>query len=402
VFKTVYVEMDGIDTNSGKTPDDPFETIAHAYSSLDAEGGIVYIGRGHYPVDSEIALTKPVRFIGRDKTETVVVSGISSGYVFRKSPGALVTGIEFEKIGFDMQDVSNAAGLYFENANSVVIKECGFYGAGIWSVVFGASGATADTTTIVCQGVQIEGCEFRGAVSTYEALLIFNTVDITVADCTFSEIGDTAIGLGFYQNVRNALVKNCDFSSTGTGGVGMYYAFSTNDIKVYGSRFRIGVPIQGALTSDHGNFGFAWVDGLHIEDCDIQGLADGRGVEIGACRSARLVTSHIHDSYGSGMWISRGHLAVGEGTHLSTGLRIIGCKIRNNNQVNTFNALHPAIFILNDTLDQDIDLQLVETVIEDDQLVATQTYAWYADPGITGYREILCSIEGLTTGHLNP
>ena len=188
-------------------------------------GGLVFLPRGTYIVNSTLTIPTKVRLVGEGRNATVIKAGGS--FTFNGTTDAMVRiggasenahGTWVEELSIDCNDVAGSIGVYSTRAN----EPSGLYRAHISRfVVYGAYFTTTNTANF-----SIRDCEFycsNSATSATKGLWIEDSAGAMVIDrCTFNSYDGTAeAGTCLHLDHtggHSPQVSNCHFE---TGDIGI-------------------------------------------------------------------------------------------------------------------------------------------------------------------------------------
>lgn len=312
----------------GAVPDGTTDCTAAIQAAIDSGKKVVRLGSGTYAIDGSLHYTGTagITLIGDGMGRTVVQKRAStSGHMLDINGDYQKYDITISDITFDVNLTDSA--IHATYVTRFRVERCAFLNIPFWGIHLGGADLT---TTIVNFDCTFSDCRFDIITQTYEHLLIFNSENVSVHNCSFANGQTTAIGVGIYQNTSRVRVVGCRFDDM---HIGAYYSLSTDDSQFVDCTFEhCDEAIQGANTSDNGAFGQTVSRGLVISGCMFRysaGIAVRMDHVLGGVLSDCTFSYNVENS-----------LVVGAGT---SHIQITGCGFYNNNTSDAFHAIHPGI-----------------------------------------------------------
>jgi hypothetical protein len=247
--------------NNGRMQLDHTLAIQTAIQSVTGKAQVLLIPPGTYRIDGTLIVSSKTNIKGSGANLTLLKKKRgTSGHIMDAISTTQKSGILISDLTFDSNLVDS--GLVMYNVQDSSIKTCTFKNHPFWGISLGI--ADSHSKRIVNRRVTISACAFVNTTKSYEHLLIFNSVNITVSGCSFSVAPD-ATGIGLWQLCDRINITSCKFSHLTRG---IYYSLSTNNITITGSSFQTcQIAVRGANTSDRGNFGYSAVRNLFVQFC---------------------------------------------------------------------------------------------------------------------------------------
>jgi len=315
---------------------------------------------------------------GSGKNITTVIGAPTTAFTgiftVQGAAAAKLSHVEFADLTIDCANVANAAAIMHYYVSNLKFRRVRFQNS---SFKFFQS-LVAAQTTIDNDHIEFLDCEFAAHTGANEALTIANTDYVAFEDCQWSAC---SFGVLLYQLVNHATFRDPEFMDI--SGNALVYSLSCNDIGLTRPRvLRCGGGIQGANQSDHGAFGYLFVDGLWVRDLFAKGSAvsAGSALQVGAVQNFEIDGFAIEDLQNQAMDLSAGNAPV---SYPSRHGSIRGGECRNNNQSNTVPGLHAGLLIGSAMASNlDLDIKLKDLEFYDDQGVPTQAYGISMDGGV--------------------
>lgn len=287
----------------------------------------------------------------------------------RAGVGTWYSNIVIEDLTLDSADAAATSSLVMEWVRDVTVRRVEVMRFHGWGMSFGAY-TNGFETGYVAENILIEDCRFHTpnpANIGMEGLLIFNADRVMVRDCDFTNASPNAVvnGIGVYQITRNVVIEGCRIDGWARG---IYYSISTDHTSIRDCWITNNHEgITGANLPDRGSFGYGESRGLSITGTYFAG--NTVGARVGATIGAAVRGNTFYENENSGLIIDNGNApASGDTQHI----RIEANVIRNNNQADTFHALHPGLLFQGVAAE---NVSLVDNVILDDQNTPTQRNA---------------------------
>ena len=340
VKQTVYNVKDYSVTGDGVTNDTT--NIAAAITAAGTNR-TVYFPTGTYLITAALSPLDGQTWIGQGKNLTIIKGGGTFDYAVAKNG---ITDFSIRDMTFDNNNIDHGSILQLHAATRCVIERVGFknvttIGAGGWHAKFGVSSAGTDNN--IYTGNKVIDCDFDTHSGTLEMLLIYNQKDFTVKRCNFTNKTTNGPTIGLWQKCYDTKIADCTFKNSQGGQI--YYSVTTENTQILNCYFEnTGSAIEGANTSDFGNFGLTQAEGLTITNPTITGGANSlqaTGIKLGAVNNATIINPFI-EKMQTGILITNGN---NSNNVIATNWRIIGGTIRNNNASNDVPLFHTGIFI---------------------------------------------------------
>ncbi len=349
----VTVGASGADYTTDGTNDEV--EIQMAINAVHAAGGgIVTLQNGTYNIQSWYILPKSnVALVGTSRSGTILTSARVYSYLIYTNNIA-VSNFGLENMTIDAQNSSHASGVFFEKSNRCKVSNVKFINvtcAG-WHLVFGVFDAQNEDN--YCRDILVENCLFDGHKGSLEMLLLYNTKNCRVDNCTFQNkiAGCTGTGateadgnrpvVGLWQKTDSITIINCTFQNNNSREA-IYHSNTCSNTLIEYCNFTNTGGIHGTNESDWGTFGVPYEKRLMIRNCNMTGGAydtEEVGIKLGACRGVLIKDCNI-TGYEEGMVIQAGLAAS-----LPENCRqfaVVRTSITNCNPNNNYHALHAGI-----------------------------------------------------------
>jgi Secretion system C-terminal sorting domain len=349
----VSVGASGADYTTDGTNDEV--EIQNAINAVNASGGgTVTLQDGTYNLQSTYLLPKSnVALVGTSRSGTILTSNRTYSYLIYTNNIA-VSNFWLENMTIDAQNSSHASGIFFEKSNRCKISNVKFINvtcAG-WHLVFGVLDAQNENN--YCRDILIQNCLFDGHKGSLEMLLLYNTKNCRVDNCTFQNkiTGCTGAGateadgnrpvLGLWQKTDSITIINSTFQNNNSREA-IYHSNTCSNTLIENCTFTNTGGIQGTNESDWGTFGVPYEKRLMIRNCNMTGGAydsEEAAIKLGACRGVLIKDCNI-TNYEEGMVIQAGLAAS-----LPENCRqfaVVRTSIRNSNPNNNYHGLHAGI-----------------------------------------------------------
>lgn len=355
---------------------DPITTLAAINDAIQTVhnngGGTVQLCPGVYTIEREIRCLSNVRIKGAGMNATVICRSLrrlADGSLDPHDIGDLIhassqhqngcfEGIEIEDLTLDVNQFENSStpsnllphvtsgvdnramrgsGVLLWGVRDSAIRRVRVRNAGTWGVNLGHWDGLDEA--LINHNVVFEDMLFESLsdTSTYEHLLLHNAADVTVRRCRF-EHAQSGIAIGLYQHLSNILVDDC---SVARCKIGAYYSATVDNVTFRHVAFVDNTcGVQGANLSDNGAFGRRTCTNLLWDDCLFS--KNGDGLQLGAVTHSTVRHCVFEQTANVALWINAGNLAVAGQPQYWT---IDGCVFRNNNQSDSYHAIHPGILL---------------------------------------------------------
>jgi hypothetical protein len=340
---------------------------------LTAGGGVVYLPPGQYLISSQLKIDgSNIALQGAGKDTTTIFGGVPVDWSISAISTTMKKNIEIRDLTVDVNNGFRASGIQVAYVDGFALRRCRIQNVATagWNISIGDSSGPTDTVMHTLNAV-VEDSDFINHAGTLEELLVFNTANVRISRCTFSNFpGGPA--LGFWQNDDNVTVEDSTFTS---GGTALYYSQTTNNL-VFRNLTMSSVTsgIHGANQSDNGSFGATTVRNVQILGGTYS--ATSVGIELGAVDGASVIGTRFYRCGDIGLHISTGNLPVNE---TPANIRVLGCEFVENNQNANFFAIHPALYIAASVQ----NLLIAGNTFSDNQATPTQQYPITASGAIT-------------------
>ncbi len=335
-------------------------------------GGTVQFCPGVYTLEREIRCLSNVRIRGAGMNATVIrreLRRLPDGSLDPHDIGDLIhassqhqndlfEGIQIEDLTLDVNQFENSStpsnllphvtsgvdnramrgsGVMFWGVKDSAMRRVRVRNAGTWGVNLGHWDGANET--LVNHNIVFEDMRFESLsdTSTYEHLLLHNAKDVTVSRCRF-EHAQSGIAIGLYQHLSNILIDN---SSVTRCKVGAYYCVSADNVTFRHVAFVENTrAVQGANQSDNGAFCRRTCRNLLWDDCRF--TKNGDGLQLGAVTHATVRCCVFEETANVALSVDAGNQPVSAQPKYWA---IEGCTFRNNNQSDSYHAIHPGILL---------------------------------------------------------
>ncbi len=315
-------------------------------------GGIVTIFDGTYNIQARLIPKNNVILQGTSTLGTVFSSIRTYDYMLFNSGTNVLYNFHVKNMTFNAINAQNASSIRLQYAHYCSITDVKFINvtcAG-WHLVLGIDGNAAQNSNEVSRDCVIKNCTFDGHLGSLEMLLLFNTKNILIDNCTFKNkykqagcsSGNSPV-VGLWQKTDSIYIQNCNWLDNNTSE-GIYLSSTSHNTLINNCNFTNSGGIRGTNSSDWGDFGVPFARNLIVKSCTFQGGTYSQtlpGVQIGGMRNVLIKDTNI-DSFEEGVLIDKGHSAIGgKSKHWA----IIRCNITNSNPLNNVHNLHPGLFL---------------------------------------------------------
>ena len=352
---------------------DDSAAIIAANAAASTSGGDVFYPPGSYVKSQGVSVASGVHHVGSGIGATTILGGISDGsdYSFIGTSGSLVSNAGLSNLTLDSQNVSKASCIdmyYFDN---LFFDKVAFLNAGFKFVQNDVSTqSTIDNSNLV-----FRDCTFTGssAGSTTEGITFANTNLIMMERCAVDMGTNTAYAVLYYQLCTNTFAVQSTFST------GVLTAISCNDMEFEGCTFSGGLITYGV--SDHGVFGYTWVEGVTTRNCIFEGV-----LTLGSSKGYRDFGSTFRNNTSLAV-----EFGPQSGYALGYDWRFTNSVFRNNN---TSGGHWPIVYLPG--VADDLGLYLDGCIFDDDQATPTQggVFQQPTDVPISGVTAINCKFSG--------
>jgi hypothetical protein len=344
VFSTnIFVDaINGTNTNTGLTIDQPLQTLTLAFSRIQPDG-VIHVATGTYSTASNgeaFPLTvaqSNLRLIGANRDTTIIDANQADRVLGAQAKGS----IKLEGLTFCNGRLSYAGpegvNLYFDNSSPVIISNCTIKGAYVTGytggkgvgLYFGGSGGTLELRNSVVEQNTFNNDSFQGigAYFSGNTLLIDNTAFTSNRATSGSHA--SSYGGALYVDADDAVtLSDCVFSAntwnlddSGTCYGGIYVA-DAQDVRLSG------VTIAGQA-NDYGQTRGAGLYAGHAGTLTIEACVFSNNA-AGACKT--------YAGYGGGVYRIGGTLTItnstftgnsahGGATHIGGSLYLTGSAV---------------------------------------------------------------------------
>jgi hypothetical protein len=319
-------------------------------------GGTVTLQNGTYNIQSTYILPKSnVALVGTSRSGTILTSARTYSFLIFTNNIA-ISNFWIENMTIDAQNASHASGISLEKASRCKVSNVQFVNvtcAG-WHLVFGINGTEAQYAEDYCRDILIQNCLFDGHKGSLEMLLLFNTKNCRVENCTFQNktTGCTGSGpteadgnrpvLGLWQKTDSITIIQCTFLNNNSREA-IYHSNTCSNTLIENCTFTNTGGIHGTNESDWGTFGVPYEKRIMIRNCNMTAGAydaEEAAIKLGACRGVLIKDCNI-TGYEEGMVIQSGLAAS-----LPANCRqfaVVRTNIQNGNVNNNYHALHAGI-----------------------------------------------------------
>lgn len=315
-----------------------------------AGGGNVLLQNGTYNIQTTYILPKSnVVLSGTNRDLTILSSARTYSYLIF-SNNILVSHFFIENLTINALNAGNASGVRLEKANRCRISNVKFMGVscGGWDLVVGIAGGTAGSANDFSRNILIENCLFEGHKGSLEMVLLFNTKNCKIENCTFQHKitgcptdGNRPI-LGLWQKTDSISILNCIFQDNQSREA-IYHSNTCSNTLIENCLFSNTGGVRGANESDYGTFGVPYELNLMIRNCTFLGGtndANGAAIVLGAVKGALIKDCNI-TNYEEGIIFQSGLSA--NLTNACRHFAVVRTNIRNGNPNNNVHALHSGI-----------------------------------------------------------
>lgn len=315
-----------------------------------AGGGSVLLKNGTYNIQTTYLIPKSnVTLVGESRDLCVLSSARTYSYLIFNYNTTL-SRFFVENLTINALNAGNASGIRLEKAYKCRFSNVKFMGVscGGWHLVIGIEGASAGSSNEVSRNILIENCLFDGHKGSLEMLLIFNTKNCRIENCTFQNkiLGCPTDGnrpvVGLWQKTDSISILNCTFQNNQSREA-IYHSNTCSNTLIENCIFSNTGGVRGANESDYGTFGVPYERNLMIRNCTFTGGANdltNAAIVLGAVKGVLIKDCNI-TNYEEGIIFQSGL-----STNLTNGCKhfaVVRTNIRNGNPNNNVHALHPAI-----------------------------------------------------------
>lgn len=237
---------------------DDSAAIQAAVDEAGEQGGAVFLGPGTFLCDTQIDVPSGVGIFGLHRDATTVKAGadVADGAIFsfEGTSTAPVVGAALADLTLDCDNVTNASALGYYYATRLAFRRLTFA-----NTAFKHVQCYVDTqSTLDNQDLVFEDCQFETAAGSVEAVTIANTERAAFLRCLW-DLGSANPDVLLYQLTDRVTFVDCTFDTA------PIYSLSTNNTLF--ERCQLPAGIGGANLSDHGAFGYTYVEGLVTRAC---------------------------------------------------------------------------------------------------------------------------------------
>lgn len=354
----------------GATGDGTTNDRSALLSAISAAGpnGSLMFPPGTYLINERLTPLNGQTWCGSGKGVTVIKGAGTSDYALYNNTS--LSNFMIQSMTFDVNNVTNGSAVQLYYANACVIDNVEFKNVpvGGWMLKLGVSDGLNDTT--LCRDNLIIDCDFDTHAGSLEMLLLFNCKNTRVIRPTFKNKTTPGPTFGLWQKCYDTKIVDPHFRDC--RGPNFYYSVTVEDTWLLNPYFEnCGQAIQGANSSDNGNFGETKAKNLYIINPRIKGSTNSTtavAIQLGAVDGV-LVSGPNIDKYQIGIHFNGGN----EGNNaLTTNWSVVTDTIRNCNPENNYHAIHPAILFSG--IGGSMYGRLSGSNIFDDQPTKTQRY----------------------------
>ena len=315
-------------------------------------GGTVSIFDGTYNIQARLVPKNNVTLQGTSTLGTILSSTRTYDYILLNAGTTPLYNFHIKNMTFNANNAQNASCIRLQYAHYCSVTDVKFINvtcAG-WHLVVGIDGAAAQNSNEVSRDCVVKNCTFDGHLGSLEMLLLFNTKNILIDNCTFKNkykqagcsAGNSPV-VGLWQKTDSTYLQNCTWLDNNTSE-GLYLSSTSNNTLVNNCTFTNSGGIRGTNSSDWGDFGVPFARNLIVKSSTFQGGTYSQtlpGIQVGGMRNVLIKDVNI-DSFEEGILIDKGHSAIGgKSKHWA----IIRTNITNSNPQNIVHNLHPGIFL---------------------------------------------------------
>lgn len=338
---------------------DDTTAIQDAIDASALEGFAVYFPAGNYLIDGVLTGGDGLVLIGDGKGISTLTKGGASGHILDILGTTNKSNIYIGGLTFDVDNVDSA--IVCEYVLNFTVENCEFLNMKLWGVHVGVQNAV--DTVIRNRNIRIINCDFENGTQTYEHFLVYNSADVLVSGCTF-KTGNSAIGIGIYQNLNGIFIQNCKFDIH----IGSYYSISCKNITYSNCDFEdCTAAIKGSNQSDNGAFGATHTYNVSVLGCLFRN--NESGLQFGAVIGGLASNCTFELNEQQPIVIDDGNSPV---SGASKNITIIGCSF-----VSNCTAVPSGIYksgILLTGFSGDVYLNVIGCNFEDTQGTPTQIY----------------------------
>ena len=168
-------------------------------------GGTVLLGPDTFNMSfssatpNYISLKSNLRIKGSGMGRTILQGGVANSWMFRYVDGPTqVENVIIEDLTIDLQNVTDASAIQAWYSKNFILRNVEFKNADEgWFFSNGVSDGS--TEGILCENLHIENCIFDTHTGILEMVLLFNTQDAWITDCTFKNKNDNGPTVGLWQ-----------------------------------------------------------------------------------------------------------------------------------------------------------------------------------------------------------
>ncbi len=329
--------------------------IQSAINAVNAAGGgTVTLKDGTYNIQTTYILPKSnVTLTGTSRDGTVLSSTRTYNFLIWTNNIA-VYNFSIKQLTINALNSDHASGVLLEKATRCAVSNVKFIGVTCsgWDLVVGIDGTAAGTDNVFSRDIVIENCLFDGHKGSLEMLLLYNTKNCRVENCTFlnktkgcTNDGNSPV-LGLWQKTDSVSILNCTFLNNQSREA-IYHSNTCDNTLIENSTFMNTGGIHGTNESDWGTFGVPYERRLAIRNCTMTAGANDlteTAIKLGAIEGVLIKDCNI-TGYEEGMVIQAGLAAS-----LPAGAKhfaVVRTNIRNGNPANNVHALHAGILFQN-------------------------------------------------------
>ena len=346
---TVSVGAFGADYTTDGTNDE-VEIQAAINAVSNSGGGIVTLLDGTYNIQTTYILPKSnVILSGTSRDGTILSSTRTFGNIIY-SNNVATTRFWIQNLTIDALNANSASGIRLEKVSNTKISNVKFTHVTCngWDLVIGIDGSAAGTANDFSRDILIENCLFDGHKGSLEMVLLFNTKNCRIENCTFQNktTGCSVDGnrpvLGLWQKTDSISILQCTFLNNNSREA-IYHSNTCDNTLIENCTFTNTGGIHGSNESDWGTFGIPFEKRLVIRNCTMTAGSNDlteTAIKLGAIEGVLIKDCNI-TGYEEGIVIQNGL-----SSNLPYGVKhfaVVRTNIRDGNPANNVHALHPGI-----------------------------------------------------------
>ena len=330
--------------------------------ALLAGGGTVSLAAGTYLLSDIIEPRNNVHLEGMGIDVTILKGTHASSYLIFNETGS-VENFWLRYMTIDADNQTDASGVRFHRASDVVLQHVKFVNVscGGYHAVFGVNAAdivppNAPASFAWSDDNVIDQCIFDGHSGELEMLLIYNSRNMRVQNCTFQNKtpgcpsdGELPV-VGLWQWTENVCLYNNTFQNNNVNET-VYYSNTCTNTLIENCTFTNTGTVRGSNVSDHCTFNIDFPINLVVRNSDFTGGANDIGkaaLDVGGMEqilvencsfTEYVVAIKFHDGY---TFNYPGH-GTCEVTNIPQIAAIVNTEITNCNNTEDLHGVHPGV-----------------------------------------------------------